>query len=89
MNADPKLVRSSIEINYSANDGYRVEALYRSGTGFRVGQEHLNPNPEEALLGALGELARITALFGFEDRALEIFNKNREAVFEWRRNRGT
>jgi hypothetical protein len=79
---DPKLKRTSVTIKYTASDGYRSEVNY-SNTG-RMGTQ---PPPELPLIEALEELARLTALFGFEDRALEAFNGARQRVAEWRAQR--
>lgn len=73
---DPKLVRSSVTIEYHADDGYTYE--YRTSS---------QPNHEPAhapLLEALEDLARLTALFGYEDEALERFNAARKRVADWR-----
>ena len=43
--------------------------------------------PERPFIDAIEELARLTALFGFEEEALKVFNEARERVFEWRKNR--
>ena len=80
--ADPTLKRSSVSIRYSASDGYRYEVGYSNTP--RMG---VKPPPERPLLDALEELARLTALFGFEDKALEVFNSARDRVFAWRETR--
>lgn len=85
--ADPKLVRSSIEIKYAADDGYRAEYGGKSGQGsknLRTGEE---VPPQHALIAGLEELARLTALFGFEAEALEAFNGARQRVAEWKAQR--
>lgn len=74
---DPKLNRTSVTVKYTADDGYSSDA------GFKGTPER----PELGLLGALEELARLTALFGFEAEALEAFNGARERVAEWRGKR--
>jgi hypothetical protein len=87
MSADPTLKRTLVRIDYTSSDGYRADAQFKGGTGSKhrvTGEEIL---PEKALLGALEELARLTALFGFEDQAMEKFNGARQRVFEWRATR--
>lgn len=83
--ADPTLKRTNVQINYTASDGYRAECGYKAGAKDPVTGD-CSP-PEDALLEALEELARLTALFGFEDQALERFNAARARVFEWRKTR--
>lgn len=88
-NEDPKLKRTRVSIAYTSTDGYRMEYDARGGTGTRhrvTGQEVL---PEKALLGALEELARITALFGFEDQALEVFTTARERIAKFKQSKAT
>jgi hypothetical protein len=72
---DPKIVRSSVRIKYRADDGYASEHEADS----RLGTE-----PHVPLLAALEELARLTALFGFEVEALECFNAARKRVSDWK-----
>ena len=74
---DPKLKRTSVKIAYSATDGYRVETMYSNTPR---GADFVTPSPESVLLDALEELARLTALFGFGNEALERFNAARERV---------
>ena len=74
---DPKLTRTNVVVKYGADDGYSSEA------GFKGTKER----PELGLLAALEELARLTALFGFEAEALEAFNGARQRVADWRRQR--
>ena len=85
--ADPTLTRTSVSITYAASDGYRAACAYKAGKG----TAHLKTGepvpPEEALLAALEELARLTALFGFEDEATRRFQCARAAVFEWRESK--
>lgn len=81
--ADPKLARTSVVIKYTGDDGYRYEMTAKAGKGsvnHRTGGE---VPPQKALLDALQELARITALFGFEKEAQQVFEDARIAVFEW------
>ena len=74
---DPKLKRTSVVVKYGADDGYSSDTKF-TGTKER---------PEIGLLAALEELARLTALFGFEEEALEAFNGARQRVTEWRSQR--
>lgn len=87
MSTDPKLTRTNVQIKYSSSDGFRCEYGAKAGKGstnLRTGEE---VPPQHALLEALGELARLTALFGFEAEALEEFNGARQRVAEWREKR--
>lgn len=56
----PTLKSTSVRIAYSSSDGYRAESGYGSSKA---------ATPRDALVGAIDELARILALFGFEDEA--------------------
>lgn len=76
---DPKLVRSSVTISYRADDGYASQ--------HQVNSHLTGVAPHEPLLEALEELARLTALFGFETEALERFNAARKRVADWRATR--
>lgn len=77
---DPKLKTTGVVIKYRSDDGYESE--------MRTGNSYMkNQAPEAGFLKALEELARLTALFGFEDEALQRFNAARERVFEWRKQR--
>jgi len=85
--SDPKLKRTRVEISYGSYDGYRQTLTAKGGTGSirpSTGQE---VEPEIALLAGLEELARLTALFGFEDEALAKFNCARQKVAEWKAKR--
>lgn len=75
--SDLKLKRTSVVVKYGADDGYSSEAKF-AGTKER---------PELGLIAALEELARLTALFGFEAEALEAFNGARSRVAEWKATR--
>lgn len=80
--SDPKLKCTSVVIKYTADDGYKSELMCKGGDGTTA----LVP-PEKALLAGLEELARLTALFGFEDQALEVFTEARSRVAEWKSQR--
>ncbi len=73
---DPKLKLSRVFISYSASDGYRKESTY-SSSQMNVEKEL---KPVQPLLSAIEELARLTALFGYGDEALQAFNDARERV---------
>lgn len=77
--SDPKLLHSSVKIDYRADDGYSTQ--WRIGRS-QAAEAHI------ALLEGLEELARLTALFGFEAEALERFNAARKRVADWRAARG-
>lgn len=77
---DPKLTKTSIYIRYESDDGFVSET--------RCGSSHIDDqDPQDGLLAGLEELARLTALFGFEEEALIRFNAARQRVFEWREKR--
>lgn len=73
--ADPKLVRTSVQISYAATDGYRSQCGY-------VGDKGNGPNA--GLLGGLDEIARLLALFGHEDDARLAFENAINRATEWR-----
>jgi len=70
----PKLKRTSVVIKYGSDDGYSSDTKF-AGT---------KEMPEIGMLAALEELARLTALFGFEEQALDAFNGARSRVAEWK-----
>lgn len=76
--SDPTLKTTSALIRYTASDGYRAEITCKNVPGLP------QLPPEQHLLNALEELARITALFGFEDKAAEVFVAARARVAEWK-----
>lgn len=84
--SDPKLERTSVQINYCADDGYKAEAGYKSGKGVPA-LEGGPTLPEAALLAGVEELARLTALFGFEAEARKAFDSAVARVNEWRAHR--
>lgn len=83
---DPKLVRSRVVISYRADDDFRSEEAYASGKGVPL-FGGVASEPQAALLQGLQELARLTALFGFEDEALKAFNEARARVADWKAKR--
>lgn len=80
--SDPKLKACSVVVRHEADDGYWSEKE------FKIFPSHAGRlPPERPFIGAIEELARLTALFGFDEEALKAFNDARERVFEWRKNR--
>lgn len=71
--SDPKIVRSSVVIKYQSDDGYSYEATFNKGV-----------TPEIPMLEATEELARLTALFGFEKEAQDRCEKARKLISDWR-----
>ena len=85
--ANPTLKRTSVQIKYSSSDGFRFEYGAKAGTGTKHRVTGEEVPPQLALLDALEELARLTALFGFEAEALKKFNGARACVAEWKASR--
>jgi hypothetical protein len=81
--SDPTLKRSSVRIVYSASDGYRSEVTYSS-----IGRMGIKPPPEAPILEAIEELARLSELFGFGERAATAVAEAQCRVREWRARRG-
>lgn len=81
--SDPTLKKSSVSIHHKASDGYASTFDTYSGPRAANGVER----PVEALMVGLEELARLTALYGFEAEALERFNNAQAAVAEWKKSR--
>lgn len=77
--ADPKLKSVSVTIKYSSDDGYGMEAGFSGGP-----RNPRNPDPVAALREAHRETARLLALFGFQDMAIEATAEAVNAVSEWR-----
>ena len=84
---DPTLKRTTVHIRYTASDGYRSEFSADVAPGSKNLKTGEPVPPQMALLIGLRELARLTALFGFQDDALREFNEARSAVSEWRATR--
>lgn len=82
--ADPTLKRTSVVIKYTSSDGYRMSFEAKGGTGIAHRLTGEQVPPQHAFLAAVGELARMTALFGFEDEAKTEFDKAVTAIREWR-----
>lgn len=76
--ADPTLKSTSVQIKYTASDGYRSEVGFGSNR---------SATPQAALIGSIEELARVLALFGFEAEARAAVDASFARVAEWRANR--
>ena len=85
--ADPKLNRTSVQINYAADDGYSSRCGYSSGKGVKL--DGKPTEPQMALLCGVEELARLAALFGFESEARQAFEGAVARVNEWRSKRAS
>ena len=81
---DPTLVRTRVDIAYTASDGFRMESGFNNAPR---GRDFVTPTANSVFLDALEELARLTALFGLEKEALERFNAVRERVAEFKAGR--
>jgi hypothetical protein len=81
--SNPTLVKTKIIFGYTASDGYRMEYGAKAGKGSKNIRGEEVP-AEAAFLDALEELARLTALFGFENQAKERFESARARVAEWK-----
>lgn len=82
--ADPKLKRTSVQIKYTSSDGYRAEFGSKAGTGTKHQVTGKEIPPQHALISAFEELARITALFGFEAEARAAADGAFARVAEWK-----
>ena len=80
--ADPVLTKSSVQVAYKSSDGYAVEIDY-TNRGAEIAEPH------QMLLDGFAELARILALFGFEQQARNAAFKSFDAIRTWRENRST
>lgn len=76
--ADPKLKTTRVVIAYSASDGYRSEHKLDS---------KFASTPQQVLIDAAEELARLCALFGFEAEARAAMEGAFQRVGEWRKGR--
>lgn len=85
--SDPTLKKTSVQIGYTSSDKYRMVWTAKAGTGSKNAKTGEEVPPQHALIAGLEELARLTALFGFENEAFEAFNGARDRVAEWRRSR--
>lgn len=80
--ADPTIKTSSVRIKYASTDGYSMDADYTNRGPKKA-------EPHKMLLEGFAELARILALFGFEQQAAEASAKSFAAVQEWRDKRAS
>lgn len=85
--ADPKLKRTSVQIKYTSSDGYRAEFVAKSGDGIKSLKTGDEVPAQHALIAAFEELARLTALFGFESEARAAADGAFSRVAEWRAQR--
>ncbi len=79
--ADPKIVKSSVVIKYRATDGYSADTAFGGGRGASTVAAH------QPLLDAYAELARLLALFGYEEEARAAAEERIKAVADWRAER--
>lgn len=79
--SDPTLKSASVTIRYTSSDGYSMETCLKGGPS--------NPlsTAEHCLLDTLEELARLTALFGLQEKASERVEGSFKRVAEWRDTR--
>lgn len=77
---DPTLKRTRVLIAYTGSDGYRSEWQAKGGVGSKA-------PAEGPLLAGIEELARMLALFGFEDEARKRVDGAFARVREWRETR--
>lgn len=85
--ADPTLKRTSVQIKYTGSDGYRAEWTAKGGEGTAHRKTGEQVPPQNALVAAFEELARLTALFGFENDARKAADEAFARVAEWRASR--
>ncbi len=76
---DPTIKRCAVLFTYTGSDGYRAETRWSS----RMCPAN---QPQVALLDAIEELARITALFGFAEEAKKRVADAQARVAEWRKS---
>ncbi|MDP1980499.1 hypothetical protein [Undibacterium sp.] len=81
---DPKIIKAVVTINYTADDGTSSSVTYKEYPA----DAGRNP-PCQPLIDGLEELARLTTLFKFENKALVAFHEARKKVFIWRSKRET
>lgn len=75
--SDPKIVRSRVVVDYSADDGYACE----------VGYKGTKDAPASGLLSGLDEIARLLALFGMQDEARRVVDDAFGRVAAWKSKR--
>lgn len=82
---DPKLKRTSVQIKYTSTDGFSAEFVGKAGAGTRHRVTGEEVPPQRALIAGFEELARLTALFGFESEARQAADDAFNQVAEWRK----
>lgn len=80
----PKLMRASVNISIATDDGYSSSEIFKSGKAV-VGGESTSVAPENVLLDAFEELARLLALYGLEPSAVDRFDTVRQRVADDKR----
>lgn len=73
---DPTISRSSVVIKYGSSDGFSSTQSIKNN----------KDTPHKALMTALDEISRLTALFGFEVEAETVFYAARSRVAEWKKS---
>ena len=76
---DPRIEKCSVSISYKSDDGYECNQEFHI---FPI--DHNVKMPEQPMIDGLEELARLTALFGLEARAKEVFEAAQGRVQEWK-----
>lgn len=74
----PKLLKASVTIKYTSDDGYRSEIKFAS----------TKATPEQILLAGLDELTRICALFIDEKDVTYTIEDVLERVAQWKKGTG-
>jgi cob(I)alamin adenosyltransferase len=85
--SDPTLKKTSVKISYASSDGHRMTFTANGGKGTthqRTGEE---VPPQSAFIEAVAQLARLTALFGYQDEALAAFTKAQKDIADWKEAR--
>lgn len=70
--ADPKLKRTTVQINFSCDDGYKADKKFFS-----------KESPEQGMIAAIRELSRMAHLYGYGEQAEASFKEARSAVDEF------
>ena len=83
-----RLKRTKVSISYGTTCGINVKYDAKGGAGTKFLITDGEVPPHVVLIDAIGQLARITAIYGYEDAALEEFLRKRDEVFEIRRQEG-
>lgn len=73
----PKLLKASVTIKYTTDDGYRSEVKFANNKA----------TPEQILIAGLDELARICALFVSENDVTVTIEDVLERIAQWKENR--